>query len=269
MEARVEKRSPDASIRHRRRPSVCLLGVLAPPAAAKELQGATICGAERCVDVPKDDLGFELIEGNSYATPPKHAERFYRVELRIGGGGHHETFELVLLPRLAYLSDFGGRPNTWLALYDDGARIYRQLTAPLEPFPAADTARMLAAADSGPDREAAQHAGRRVATSPTGEGRWRWDRDRRDRRRRGAGRRRRALAGAAQGRRALAPRGGRGSAARPGLAVHLVVHIPGEMAGSVDAEGPQVSKRFIDNGPYPARRINGAVSKPFVDRLCG
>jgi len=133
--------------------SVCLLGVLAPAAAAKELQGATICGAERCVDVPKNDLGFELIEGNSYATPPKHAERFYRVELRIGGGGHHETFELVLLPRLAYLSDFGARPNTWLALYDDGARIYRQLTAPLEPFPAAETARMLAAADSGRDRE--------------------------------------------------------------------------------------------------------------------
>jgi hypothetical protein len=59
----------------------------------------------------------------------------------------------VLLPRLAYLSDFGGRPNTWLALYDDGARIYRQLTAPLEPFPAADTTRTLAAADSGPDRD--------------------------------------------------------------------------------------------------------------------
>jgi hypothetical protein len=133
--------------------AVCLLGVLAPAAAAKELQGATICGAERCVDVPKDDLGFELIEGNSYATPPKHAERFYRVELRIGGGGHSETLELVLLPRLAYLSDFGGRPNTWLALYDDGARSYRQLTAPLEPFPAADTTRMLAAADSGPDRD--------------------------------------------------------------------------------------------------------------------
>ena len=142
--------------------SVCLLGVLAPAAAAKELQGATICGAERCVDVPKDDLGFELIEGNSYATPPKHAERFYRVELRIGGGGHHETFELVLLPRLAYLSDFGGRPNTWLALYDDGARIYRQLAAPLEPFPAADTARMLAAADSGPDREPCRPARRRA-----------------------------------------------------------------------------------------------------------
>ena len=133
--------------------SVCLLGVLAPAAAAKELEGATICGAERCVDVPKNDLGFELIEGNSYATPPKHAERFYRVELRIGGGGHHETFELVLLPRRAYLSDFGARPNAWLALYDDGARIYRQLTAPLEPFPAAETARMLAAADSGRDRE--------------------------------------------------------------------------------------------------------------------
>ena len=146
--------------------SVCLLGVLAPAAAAKELQGATICGAERCVDVPKDDLGFELIEGNSYATPPKHAERFYRVELRIGGGGHHETFELVLLPRLAYLSDFGGRPNTWLALYDDGARIYRQLAAPLEPFPAADTARMLAAADSGPDREPTPPSTRRAAAAP-------------------------------------------------------------------------------------------------------
>ena len=190
--------------------SVCLLGVLAPAAAAKELQGATICGAERCVDVPKDDLGFELIEGNSYATPPKHAERFYRVELRIGGGAHHETFELVLLPRLAYLSDFGGRPNTWLALYDDGARIYRQLAAPLEPFPAADTARMLAAADSGPDREpiAAQHAEPpRCVAAPRrhGEGRWRWDRDRRDRRRRGTGRRRRALAAATQGPRALAP----------------------------------------------------------------
>ena len=146
--------------------SVCLLGVLAPAAAAKELQGATICGAERCVDVPKDDLGFELIEGNSYATPPKHAERFYRVELRIGGGGHHETLELVLLPRLAYLSDFGGRPNTWLALYDDGARIYRQLTAPLEPFPAADTARMLAAADSGPDREPPSRRSSPAAASP-------------------------------------------------------------------------------------------------------
>ena len=146
--------------------SVCLLGVLAPAAVAKELQGASICGAERCVDVPKDDLGFELIEGNSYATPPKHAERFYRVELRIGGGGHHETFELVLLPRLAYLSDFGGRPNTWLALYDDGARIYRQLTAPLEPFPAADTARMLAAADSGPDREPSQPSTPAAAPPP-------------------------------------------------------------------------------------------------------
>ena len=146
--------------------SICLLAVLAPAAGAKELQGATICGAERCVDVPKADLGFELIEGNSYATPPQHAERFYRVELRIGGGGHHETLELVLLPRLAYLSDFGGRPNTWLALYDDGARIYRQLVAPLEPFPAADTAGMLAAADSDPDRDPSQPTSPAAASPP-------------------------------------------------------------------------------------------------------
>ena len=126
--------------------------------------------------MPKDDLGFELIEGNSYATPPKHAERFYRVELRIGGGGHHETLELVLLPRLAYLSDFGGRPNTWLALYDDGARIYRQLTAP-RAVPGRGHRADARGGGFRPDRDRLPPSPRpRVAPRRRGEGRWRWDR---------------------------------------------------------------------------------------------
>lgn len=116
--------------------AVCILiplALTAPGAGAKELRAATICGADRCVEVAPEDLSIHLVEGE-YETSPDEAEPFYRVRLTIGGGGAHETFGRIVLPRAGYAGD--ATTSDWVGLSDRTAALYRRLTAGLEPFPA-------------------------------------------------------------------------------------------------------------------------------------
>jgi hypothetical protein len=85
-------------------PAALLLG--APVAAAKEVSGAKVCGADGCRSIPRADE--TLLLGGDPAAGPRVAEPFVKLEMRIGAGGHSELVEMSFLPRAG------------LVLYDDG-----------------------------------------------------------------------------------------------------------------------------------------------------
>jgi hypothetical protein len=129
--------------------SVCLLGAIAlvaPSAEAKNLQAATICGVDRCIDVAPADLSIELVEGSFQSSAPDAAEPWYRVRVTVGDETVHESWRLIVLPQGGYTTT-PGDVDTWSELNAHGASLYRQLTAALEPFPAAALESRLARAE--------------------------------------------------------------------------------------------------------------------------
>jgi hypothetical protein len=111
---------------------------LVPAAAsAKNLQAMRICGADACVDVPKDQLDIALVEGGSTALAPDRAEPWYRVRVTVGAGGAHDSWQLAALPRSGYFSSGRGAAHSWTSMPTATAAAYRRLTRGLAPIPAA------------------------------------------------------------------------------------------------------------------------------------
>jgi hypothetical protein len=134
--------------------AVVAAAALVPAAAtAKNLQAMRICGADACIDVPKDQLDIGLVEGGSTAMAPDRAEPWYRVRVTVGGGGGHDSWQLAALPRSGYFSTGRGAAHSWISMPTATAAAYRRLTRELRPIPAAQLPLRVAA--SGPSDRAA------------------------------------------------------------------------------------------------------------------
>ena len=113
------------------------LGLLAAPAAAKELHSAKICGKSTCmVAKDKDDIrGFALTALDADEPP---AGPFYAVELSVlDGSGGKESWTLDYMPDAGLIrvaGEFGD--DAWWTLGTGAAQRLAALTADLEPFPA-------------------------------------------------------------------------------------------------------------------------------------
>ena len=120
------------------------LAALAPASAVgKNLQAMTICGPEACSDVPRDELSIELVEGGGRSLPPAGGEPWYRVRVTVGGGGGHDSWRMVVLPKGGYTGfpDGPGGDLQWGSISPSSAALYRRLAGDLRPF-AADRLRM-------------------------------------------------------------------------------------------------------------------------------
>jgi hypothetical protein len=148
--------------------STCLLAVLVPNAEGKELQAVTICGEKRCVEVPSKAVSIDMLGGGYTTSAPERAEPYYRVRFRIGGGGHHESFGRLLLPRAGYLADTTPAGVEWSTLASRQTRRYRRLVAELKPIPKQRVAQLLASEEPGetPLRPASEQR----AAAPTAPG---------------------------------------------------------------------------------------------------
>ena len=119
--------------------TVVLAFALAPQAAAKGIEGATVCGTDGCASANRDDLGPALM-GGTPTMPPTQAGPWYRAELELGdgrpGGRVFETFTVNVVPKSGYIRSrdgYGG--STWSDMSSAQQAIYLRLTNSLKPFP--------------------------------------------------------------------------------------------------------------------------------------
>jgi hypothetical protein len=113
--------------------AVLLAGlVLAAPASAKEVVGATICGAQECRTLSGAEAGHDVWPDSTPAQAPQAAP-FVRVSVDVRGEeGEQVTVESVFVPSLGLV----GGDEGWMRPID-GAGLER-LARGLEPFPASE-----------------------------------------------------------------------------------------------------------------------------------
>ena len=155
-----------------------LAGATAGPAGAKELSAITLCGADDCVRVGREDVRPVLTMGGPPSSGPDRAEPWYRGRALIRAPGHRETFRLAVLPRGGYLGGYDGPGPTlsWMRLNTRSQAMYRRLTRELAPIPAAklrgvDTAAADATAPA-PDPAPASNAADDEPVEEGGVGIW-------------------------------------------------------------------------------------------------
>lgn len=90
-------------------PAVLLLCAPAA-AAAKEVTGATVCGADACRSM--DGAGEALLQGGPPTHGPTQSEPFVRMEFEIAAGRETDRVRNVFLPRSGLL--LGDDGTTWL-----------------------------------------------------------------------------------------------------------------------------------------------------------
>jgi hypothetical protein len=106
--------------------------VLAPAASAKELAGATICGADDCRAVGEAQLRGVVPEGPPAVTP--EAASFLRVSLQFRGDRDEiHTMEALLIPSSGLL---GG--EQWMRLEPEAAAALAGFAEGLDPWPASE-----------------------------------------------------------------------------------------------------------------------------------
>jgi hypothetical protein len=106
---------------------------VAPPAVAKEIKSAQVCGADGCTAT--DDSGDRavLVNGGPPRTPPTAAP-FYTLRVTIDtGGGHTDGFEMAAVPERRALRASDG---TWLEMPPDVAAVIAKLATGHRAFPA-------------------------------------------------------------------------------------------------------------------------------------
>lgn len=130
--------------------------LLAAPAEAKEIKAVKVCGPDGCRQTTRQEQDglMVLVREGTPVAPPQHGSEWYRVRVRIGGGGHTESFGLVASPAagLTRWSDSGvGR---WVQMTGRQADAYRRLAGGLVPYAAAampGVEERAAATDAGQD----------------------------------------------------------------------------------------------------------------------
>ena len=149
--------------------ALCAALLAAPaPAAAKELQGAKICGPDACTEVPEEELSIHLVEGGTASSGPERPEPFYRVRLTVGAEGVNESWWIVgpAPGRITRASPTDpGADYEWATIDGSAAATYRRLAGDLRPF-AADELRQPrdapAAETAAPSARAHRRRGRRA-----------------------------------------------------------------------------------------------------------
>ena len=80
-------------------------------AAAKEITGAAVCGADGCRSI--DGAGHSMLEGGPPTGAPSQSEPFVRIAFQIGdGSGYSERLSNIFLPRSGLLLADDG--TTWM-----------------------------------------------------------------------------------------------------------------------------------------------------------
>jgi hypothetical protein len=108
--------------------------VLASSASAKEVRGATICGAQECRTVGAE-VGHDVFPDSAPAEAPQAAP-FVRlsVDVRVEEG-EDVTVEWVFVPSLGLIGGEGG----WMRPIDEGAlATLQRLARGLQPWPASE-----------------------------------------------------------------------------------------------------------------------------------
>jgi hypothetical protein len=90
-------------------PAVLLL--LCAPAAAKEVTGAAVCGADVCRAMT--GVGEELLQGGPPVAAPAQGEPFVWLELRFAAGRETHSVRNLFMPRSGLLLGDDGR--AWMA----------------------------------------------------------------------------------------------------------------------------------------------------------
>ena len=112
--------------------------ILAPPALAKQITSAKVCGASDCRDVEAHGLLVALPDSGDPTDPPRSpAGGWYRTTMTIEAEGDHERFAVDAFPRenLVRVLDDASGSYRWLEMTSDAARAYRKVTFGLEPLP--------------------------------------------------------------------------------------------------------------------------------------
>jgi hypothetical protein len=105
---------------------------VAPPAVAKEITKAEVCGPEGCVSVDDEAGRMALMSGGSPIDPPRAAP-YYEVRARVDHGDEHAEIRLAVVPsRDAVRYDDGN----WYSMPAEMVALVRKTTAESAPFPA-------------------------------------------------------------------------------------------------------------------------------------
>ena len=117
-------------------PAVAVGAALLTPAAAaaKGIDAATVCGADRCVEVRDRMLLSPLAEGRPPTDPPREPAGWFRTTAtaRDGRGGQH-TFTFAALPSIRRIR---GEDGTWMPMGELALRAFTRITRGMEPRPA-------------------------------------------------------------------------------------------------------------------------------------
>ena len=136
--------------------------LLCAPAAAKEVTGATVCGADGCRAM--DGVGEELLQGGPPVDAPAQGEPFVRLVFRFAAGRETHRVRNIFMPRSGLLLGDDGR--TWLQPME--VATLRRHAATVAPFPAS---RLPAMVPLAPEPAPAA-APSRAARSGDGLGTW-------------------------------------------------------------------------------------------------
>lgn len=124
-------------------------------ASAKEVQRAQVCGASECFTFDRANSGGKLAlfnVGGNPALPPAHAAPWYRLRITVGGEDIERfTFTDAYVPsadRIRRRAEGGG--YEWVEVIDDLKPVLRNVSAGLEPLPAASLRGVEASARPAP-----------------------------------------------------------------------------------------------------------------------
>jgi hypothetical protein len=108
---------------------------LAAPAAAKEIDEATVCGADGCAKVTPRGNAHAMLESTGAVTDAPKAAPFYRIRLGIGDGSGKvfERFWLVYVPSADKLRAMDG---LWVSTTTAADRALDRVTRGRKPLPA-------------------------------------------------------------------------------------------------------------------------------------
>src|SRR4051812_17079210 len=118
-----------------------LLVPLATPAAAgaKEVTGATLCGADGCRTTHDREGAAAVSDAGALAGPPDHAAPYYTVRLTVTHEGEDVgSWSVRWAPALGVVRSTGADDQTiWFEPTPAAAALLRRLGEGLRPFPAA------------------------------------------------------------------------------------------------------------------------------------